>query len=422
MSTTAKVNSIPGFTVTTAIKKLSKLTRRIKVVPGGTSGGKTYGIIPLLINKAITTPMLEISIVSESVPHLRKGALKDFLKIMKVTGRYRDECYNRSFLVYTFPNGSYIEFFSADQEDKVRGPRRNILYMNECNNMTFNTYHQLAIRTDQEVWLDFNPTAEFWVHTELKDDPDVETLILTYKDNEALADSIIREIEKAKYKAFVNPDLKIEANKPEDRLFHESNIKNTYWANWWKVYGLGLIGSLEGVVYNNWHTIDKVPYDAQLLGYGLDFGFTNDPTAMVAIYRWNNKLIINELIYKTGMLNKDIIREMQNLSIDMSKPIWADSAEPKTIAEIKQAGFKIGAVVKGPDSIKYGIGILQEYAILITKSSINVIKEIRGYVWATDKTGKSLNVPIDNNNHAMDAKRYFAMMELKRKSKQWILN
>ncbi len=164
-------------------------------MPGGTSAGKTFGILPILIDRAIKTPLLEISVVSESIPHLRKGALKDFLKIMKATGRYVDKNFNRTMLTYTFTNGSYIEFFSADQEDKVRGPRRNVLYINECNNITFETYHQLQIRTSHEIWLDFNPANEFWAYTELQDDEDVEWLTLTYKDNEALPLSIVKEIE-----------------------------------------------------------------------------------------------------------------------------------------------------------------------------------------------------------------------------------
>jgi len=269
--TKKKVKSVNGFTYTTALKKLRKLKKRIKKVPGGTSAGKTFSILPILIDRAIKKPNLEISVVSESIPHLRKGALKDFLKLMKVTGRYIDSHFNRTLLTYTFANGSYIEFFSADQEDKVRGPRRNILYINECNNINFETYHQLAIRTDIEIWLDYNPTHEFWADVELKDDPDVESITLTYKDNEALADSIVREIEKAREKAFFDIEL--------ENIFQENNIKSSYWSNWWRVYGLGLTGSLEGVVFNNWNIIDSIPNNAKLVGHGLDFGYTNDPTA-----------------------------------------------------------------------------------------------------------------------------------------------
>lgn len=233
------VKQVEGFTYTTAIKKLRKLKKRIRVIPGGTSAGKTYGILPILIDLATRTELLEISVVSESVPHLRKGALKDFLKIMKATGRYIDSNYNRTLLTYTFSNGSYIEFFSADQEDKVRGPRRNILYINECNNITFETYHQLAIRTSDTIWLDFNPSESFWAYDELENDKDADWLILTYKDNEALHPNIVSEIEKGLEKGFINPN---------GNLDDEKNIKSKFWANWWKVYGLGLKGAIEGVL------------------------------------------------------------------------------------------------------------------------------------------------------------------------------
>ena len=403
-----------SFKYTTAVRKLRKLKKRIKKVPGGTSAGKTFGILPILIDRATKTPLLEISVVSESIPHLRKGALKDFLKIMKSTGRYIDAHYNRTLLTYTFSNGSYIEFFSADQEDKVRGPRRNILYINECNNINFETYHQLAIRTDREIWLDYNPTHEFWIHTELGDDEDSEQIILTYKDNEALSDSIVKEIEKALHKGFHNISL------PFDQLFSERNIKNSYWSNWWRVYGLGLVGSLEGVIFSNWKQIGDVPKDAKLLGYGMDFGFTNDPTTLVAVYQYNSSLVIDELIYRTGMLNSDIIRELKMNNVSQSINIWADSAEPKTIEEIRRSGgFNIRGVDKGKDSVNFGIDILQQYELLITSRSTNAIKEIRSYCWDQDKTGKKINKPIDAFNHIMDAMRYFAMMTFKKRQESW---
>lgn len=233
------VSAVKGFRYTTAIKRLRKMRGRIRVVPGGTSAGKTFGIIPILIDNAIKNPGTEISIVSHSVPHLRRGALKDFLKIMKATGRYINSCYNRTLLTYTFKNGSFIEFFSADQEEKVLGPRRNILYINECNNISFETYHQLSIRTSDVIWLDFNPSYEFWAHTELQDDLDAEWLTLTYKDNEALSENIVKDIEKSREKGFYDPDGDID---------DPNNIKSKFWANWWKVYGLGLVGSIEGVL------------------------------------------------------------------------------------------------------------------------------------------------------------------------------
>lgn len=390
---------VEGFTYTTALKKLRKLKKRIKKIPGGTSAGKTYSILPILIDKATKTPLSEISVVSESIPHLRKGALKDFLKIMKATGRYIDPNWNRTLLTYTFSNGSYMEFFSADQEDKVRGPRRNILYINECNNIKFDTYHQLAIRTDREIWLDYNPTHEFWADTELKDDPDVETITLTYKDNEALADSIIREIEKALTKGFHDPKA--------DNLFHESNIKSSYWSNWWKVYGLGLTGSLEGVIFNNWKQIDNLPKEASLIGYGLDFGYSNDPTAIVAVYKYNDYRILHEVLYKKGLVNSEIAGYIPKGVIT-----YADSAEPKSIEEIKRFDKYIKPVTKGRDSINFGIQIMQDQKYLVTSSSTNLIKEFRNYSWDEDKTGKRLNKPIDDWNHAIDAVRYHEMENL----------
>lgn len=396
-----EVKEIPAFVYTTAIKKLRKLKKRVKVIPGGTSAGKTYGIIPVLIDEAIKTAGLEISIVSESMPHLRKGAMKDFLKIMKSTGRYIDKHWNRTVFTYSFANGSYIEFFSADQEEKVRGPRRNILYINECNNITFETYHQLAIRTSLSIWLDFNPSNEFWAYQELINDPDIEWLTLTYKDNEGLPDSICREIEKAKSKAYVDPD---------GNLFMDSNIKSMYWDNWWKVYGMGLLGSLEGVIFSNWQQIDHLPEDARLVGSGLDFGYTNDPTSLIDVYEWNGKRILDERVYRTGMVNSDIFQ-----FCTPNIMTYADSAEPKSIEEIRRMGATIKGVTKGADSITFGIQVMQSLEYLVTSRSTNLIKEFRAYCWDKDKSGKRINKPIDAFNHAIDAVRYHEMEAVGRK-------
>lgn len=377
-----------SFQKTTAQIKIAKLRKRIRIVQGGTSSSKTFSIIPLLISYAIENPMSEISIVSESIPHLKRGAIKDFQKIMIFCDLYRDEQFNKSDLKYRFKNGSFIEFFSVDQPDKLRGARRDILFVNECNNIDFESYQQLSVRTKKFIYLDYNPTSEFWVHSELMKDIDSDFVILTYKDNEALDPAIVREIEKAKEKAKTS----------------------SYWANWWQVYGLGQIGSLEGVVFSNWKIIDTIPAEANFIGCGLDFGFTNDPTALVAVYEFNNQIIVDERIYTTGLLNSDIIRKMEQ---DKRFPIYADSAEPKSIEEIRRAGFNIKPVVKGKDSISFGIAILQEKEILVTKSSINLIKELRAYSWDTDKTGKRLNKPCDEMNHAIDALRYFGMSHFK---------
>lgn len=403
------LNKVDGFQYTTAISKLRSLTRRIRVVPGGTSAGKTYGIIPILIDRCIKTAGIDCSVVSETVPHLRKGALKDFLRIMQATGRYVESHYNKTLLQYTFSNGSYIEFFSADQESKVRGPRRSILYINEANNINFETYHQLATRTSQEIWLDFNPSNRFWAHDELQDDPDAEWLTLTYKDNEALTPAIIKEIEKAREKAYFDPAL------PGDRLFAIPNIKSWYWHNWWRVYGLGLIGSLEGVVFSNWSQIASVPKEARLIGYALDFGYTNDPTTLVAAYDWNGTTIWDEMIYQAGLKNPDIAHMMRSQGVHSKDFIVADSAEPKSIDEINMYGFHVVRAMKGRDSVSYGISILQEDDFLVTQRSTNMINELRSYMWDRDRDGRMTNTPIDAFNHCIDPMRYLAAAKLSKK-------
>ena len=370
------------FTRTTAINKIRKLEKRIKIIQGGTSAGKTFGILPVLIDKAIKQPNLEVSVVAESIPHLRRGALRDFEKIMKWTNRFVDERFNKTLLKYEFSNGSFIEFFSADDSSKLRGARRDVLYINECNNVTFESYNELAIRTRKEIFLDFNPSNEFWVHTELKDEPDSDFLILTYLDNEALDKSIVEQIEKNREKA----------------------ATSNYWANWWKVYGEGQLGMLEGVVLNNWQIIDKIPVNARLLGIGLDFGYTNDPSAIIEVYNYNGKRIVNEVAYQTGMLNSDIARLLPKKVI-----VYADSSEPKSIDEIRKHGITIKGVTKGKDSINYGIDVMQQQDYLVTSNSTNLIKELRSYIWDTDKSGKRLNKPIDHHNHAIDALRYHEM-------------
>jgi len=370
------------LTKTTAQKKIAQLKKRIRIIQGGTSSSKTFTILSFLIQYAIDNPNSEISVVAESIPHIKRGALKDFIKIMRWIGNFNEGNFNQSSLTYRFNKGSYIEFFSADQPDKLRGARRDILFINECNNVNFESFQQLNIRTKKFVYLDFNPTSQFWVHTELKDEQDSDFLILTYKDNEALDNSIVQQIEKNRLKAETS----------------------TYWANWWRVYGLGEIGMLEGVIFSNWKQINQLPSDARLVGIGLDFGYTNDPTAAVEVYTWNGQRILNELVYRTGMINSDIAKILPD-----NVPIYADSSEPKSIEEIRRYGKTIKGVTKGKDSINFGIQIMQSQEYLVTSNSTNLIKELRGYIWDTDKTGVRLNKPIDFNNHSIDGLRYHEM-------------
>ena len=380
------------FKYTTAIKKIRAMTARKKVIQGGTSASKTFGILAVLIDHAARHPKSEISVVSESVPHLRRGAIKDFAKIMQWTHRWVADRWNKTLLQYNFANGSTIEFFSADSEARLRGARRQILYINEANNIDFDSYYQLAIRTSQEIYIDFNPTHEFWAHTEVLPETDAEFLILTYQDNEALPDTIRNDIELNRTKAETS----------------------AYWANWWKVYGLGQVGTLQGAIYEDFEVVEGIDVSkAKFVALGLDWGFTNDPTALVAIYHQEDCILVQELLYATGLTNQDIADKLRSLGITRAWEIVADSAEPKSIEEIYRLGFNIKPAGKGPDSVRNGIDILKRYRLQVTKDSTNLIKELRSYTWATDKEGKNTGVPIDSFNHACDAMRYVALNKLR---------
>ena len=364
------------------------MNSRIKVIQGGTSASKTFSILAILIDKAIKTSNLEISVVSESIPHLRRGANKDFLKIMKETGRYIPHHYNKTLLRYEFSNGSYIEFFSADDESRLRGARRNILYMNECNNINYDAYLQLQIRTDGEIYLDYNPTSKFWVHTEVLGQDDTELLVLTYKDNEALSNEIVKQLEMNREKAKTS----------------------TYWENWCRVYLDGEVGSVEGTIFTDFEVVDKIPEEARLLGYGLDFGFSQDPAALIALYKYNDDIVADELIYETGLLNSELANRMKQYEV--KGEIYADSAEPKSISELKRFGFQVKPVEKGRDSINYGIQIIQQKHILVTRRSKNLLDEFSKYSWKKNRDGGYDTTPIDSNNHACDALRYISTMKL----------
>ena len=380
------------FQSTTAVKKLHALKKRKKVIQGGTSAGKTFGILPILIDRCVRTPMLETSVVSESIPHLRRGAMKDFLKIMIATGRYIDSHWNRSGLKYTFMNGSYIEFFSVEQPDKLRGARRHVLYVNEANNIPFDAYNQLAIRTSGDIWIDFNPTANFWAHKEVAIEDDVDFITLTYLDNEALPETIVKDIESARDKA----------------------KDSAYWSNWWQVYGLGKVGSLDGVCITGWKEI-KLPEDARLLCMGMDFGYSNDPTTLIALYKFNDAYIFDEVIYQKKLLNSDISDLLK--THDVNSVIYADSAEPKSIAEIRTYGHKILPCTKGKDSIVYGINLINQNKIFVTNRSTNLLKELQSYTWMKDREGNTINKPIDAFNHCIDACRYAITSQLQTPNK-----
>lgn len=366
-----------SFIVTTATKKVLALRKRIRAVCGGTSASKTISILMTLIDYAQSVNNELVSIVSESYPHLKKGAIRDFKNIMVAQGYWDDNAWNATDKIYTFPTGTIIEFFSADQPGKVRGPRRDVLYVNECNNISYETYNQLEIRTKKHVWLDWNPVTEFWFYTEVHGkEEDVDFITLTYLDNEALDPNIVRSIEAKKH------------NK-----------------NWWQVYGLGQLGEVEGRIYTGWKIIDEIPHEARKIARGLDFGYTNDPTAIIDIYEYNGGLIFDEQIYRNGLQNKAIADILGGLN----KPetvVYADSSEPKSIDEIRSYDVPILPATKGPGSVNQGIQYLQSIPVSVTKRSVNLIKEYRNYLWLTDREGKHINTPQDFNNHALDACRY----------------
>jgi len=378
---------------TQALRKLRKLNNRIKIVRGGTSAGKTICILLILIDYAIKNEGKEISVVSESIPHLRRGAFKDFCQLLKGLNRYKDSQLNKSTLKYTFTNGSYIEFFSTDQPDKLRGARRTDLFINECSNIPFDAYQQLAVRTSGTIWLDYNPAALFWVDKELIGKEDTDFITLTYKENNSLPASIVKEIEKAKYKAKTS----------------------TYWANWWRVYGLGEIGALEGACIPDWKEIDKIPNEARLLAYGMDFGYSVDPTTLIALYKWNEAYIYDEVLYKKGMLNRDISRFISQL--DIKENIVADSAEPKSIAELQGYGHSVYGVSKGRDSVVYGLNLMNQNEIYITARSKNLKRELGGYIWAKDKEGNQLQKPTGEHPDCIDAARYVLTDQLENPTK-----
>lgn len=363
------------YTKTRAVDKILSLRKRLKILQGGSSAGKTIAILLIFIDRCQNEKGKLFSIVSETLPHLKKGAIRDFLNIMEGHGYYNDQQWNRTDFIYTFENGTKLEFFSADSPDKVRGPRRDVLFINEANNISYETYTQLAIRTNEDIYIDYNPVAEFWVHDDVIPNTDHDFLILTYKDNDALPEAVVKELESR-------------MNKPD----------------WWKVYGLGEIGGQEGRVYISWTPIDEIPQGAKLERYALDFGYTNDPTALIAIYYYDQGYILDELIYQKGLSNKQIAdtinaQEFKALTI-------ADAAEPKSIDEIRSYGVNIMAAVKGQGSIKQGIALVQDQTISITKRSTNTIKESRNYLWEKDVNDKATGDPIGIWNHSMDAVRY----------------
>lgn len=376
------------YSVTSTLEKLQALTARIWVVQGGTSAGKTIAILLYLLNWAIEHPGKVISIVSDTFPNLRKGAMRDFLSICRETNIDKIAQWNKTESTLTLPNGTIIEFFSTDMLGAL-GARRDLLYINEANRISWDTFSQLEVRTREQVILDFNPVSEFWAHTELINNPDrsdVEFLKVTYLDNESLDDATVKAIEMR---------------------------RGDGTSNWWRVYGLGEIGSLEGNVYEGWMSIDEVPKDARLVRYGLDFGFSHDETAMVSVWECEDgRTVIREEIYQRGILGSQYAKILKSHNIDPSVLIVADGARPEIIAEIEKVGYRIIAADKNAGSVKRGIDRVQQRRICYIGK--NLEREFLTYAWRKKRSGEVLDEPMDGNDHLMDALRY-AIDDLNRK-------
>ena len=369
---------------TTVFQKNWEAKTRFVVNIGGSRSTKTYSIIQLLIVKALeSTEPLVISIVRKSLPSLRISVMRDFLDILKQLDLYNSENHNKTENTYLL-NNTLIEFFSIDDAQKRRGTKRDILFVNEVNELSWEDFFQLNIRTTQQVFMDFNPSETFWYNDQIQSRDDVTIIHSTYKDNPYLNEDQVNEIE---------------------RLQHTD-------LQYYQIYALGEFAGQVDLIYT-YIPVDDIPtFGAKLVALGLDWGYSNDPTALLEVWLWNDAVYFNELLYRPGLTNQDIINELNELGVDRYVEIIADSAEPKSIEEIRRAGFNIKPATKGPDSVMNGIDILKRHRIHVTKQSTNIIKELNGYKWVTDKDGNKLNKPIDMFNHALDAARYVALNKI----------
>ena len=363
----------------TTYYQAKKSTAKIQVHQGGSRSGKTYSICQVLIELCFKNKGagIVITIVRKTFPALRSSVMRDFMQILTEGGNYQEENHNKSQAIYNL-FGNLVEFISTDQPQKLRGRKRNLLYVNECNELFLEDWRQLLLRTTGRIIIDYNPSDEHhWIYEHVLEREDAEFFQTTYKDNPFLEQAVIDEIER----------------------FKETD------ENFWRIYGLGQRGVNISAVFPNWQIIDKVPERAKLVAYGCDWGFTNDPTAIVSVYRADYSLYIKEHLYRTGLTNRDISEELDKLALDRT-PIICDSAEPKSIEELHRLGHNVKPSKKGPDSIRLGIDIMKRHKLFIHSDSKNAQKEFRNYRWETDRDGRNLSKPIDHTNHIIDAVRY----------------
>jgi phage terminase large subunit len=377
--------------VTIALKKILKLTKKIRIVQGGQGAGKTFAILAILINEATNNPNREIFIASAELSKMRITIIKDFKKLMKSLNLFMQSEFVGGTL-YRFKNGSFIQFLGLDKADVGKGLRSDILFVNEADKVDYETYREISSRA-KVIYIDYNPTTEFWVDEYLTNDVRAAKIVLTYKDNQYLSMQEVEEIEGYKTKAFFNPNL--------EKYDFKENTKNFYWRNKWLIYGLGKHGFKESVIFKNITIIDRLPEKLYNKGIGLDFGYTNDPSAGVLCGKLDNGLFFDELFYRTKMLSRDIVSELRPHHL----PVVADSADPRLITEIYNGDVNIKKVVKG--SVENEVNEMSGYEIFVTKNSTNLIRELKNYKYLEDRAGKILNQPEDKNNHGIDAARYW---------------
>ncbi len=366
---------------TNVFHKAFKSSTRITCLQGGTRSSKTYSLCQLFIVKALRETGKVFTICRKTLPALKGTAYRDVLELLKELGLYSEEYHNKSELSYSL-NGNLIEFISVDQPQKIRGRKRNYLWLNEANEFTYEDYQQLILRTTEKVYLDYNPSDPYsWIYEKVITRDDCTFFKSTYKANPFLDKDTIAEIERLKD---LDPD-------------------------YWQVYGLGEIGSIQTMIFRKFELVDEV--QGRLVGYGLDFGFTNSPSALVAVYQSDDNLYIKEMLYEKRLTNTDLANKLKEFRIDRQSEIVADSAEPKSIEEVYRSGFNIKPARKGA-GIHLGIDIMRRYKLHITKDSLNAIKEFRSYKWATDKNGDVLNTPVKVNDHLIDATRYLCLNKL----------
>jgi len=362
-------------------------TEDIVINQGGTSSGKTYSIIQALFSIAISNERKIITVVGQDIPNLKAGALRDAIEISNGSEELKQLItnYNKSDRVFEFRSGSIMEFKSYSDMQDAKSGKRDYLFINEANGISHGMFNELHLRTKVRTFIDYNPNTEFWVHEKLIGKEGVKLLISDHRNNPFIDSKIRNKIEALK-------DIDLES---------------------WRVYARGLTGKIEGLIFRNWDRSYIFPPDAKLLGYGLDFGFTNDPTALVEVRQSNGELFIKSLIYETGLTNQDISARMDTLGISRNEDIICDSAEPKSIEELRRMGWRVEGANKGADSIKNSIDILKRYKMNIVGDSGSLVRELNSYKWKVDKnTGKSINEPLDILNHAIDSIRYFALNRL----------